>query len=61
MAAIEMLYDLALGDFRPDLTLILNIPVETGMEEYAAAPATRTATNRWILNFTIVYAMGFFK
>ena len=27
-----MLYDLALGDFRPDLTLILNIPVETGME-----------------------------
>ena len=32
MAAIEMLYDLALGDFRPDLTLILNIPVETGMK-----------------------------
>ena len=31
MRAIEALYEIALGDFVPDLTLILDIPVETGV------------------------------
>jgi dTMP kinase len=31
MEAIETLYEVALGDFVPDLTVILDIPVETGM------------------------------
>ncbi len=31
-AAIETLYKLALGDFRPDLTLILDLPVERAMK-----------------------------
>lgn len=31
MKAIETLYEIALGDFIPDLTLILDIPVETGI------------------------------
>lgn len=30
--AIETLYDIALGDFAPDLTIILDVPVETGMK-----------------------------
>ncbi|MGB0631849.1 MAG: dTMP kinase [Alphaproteobacteria bacterium] len=29
--AIEMLYELTLGDFVPDLTLVLDLPVATGM------------------------------
>ena len=32
MSAIETLYQLALGDFRPDLTLILDLPVERAMK-----------------------------
>jgi dTMP kinase len=32
MGAIEMLYEIALDDFVPDLTIILDIPVETGVE-----------------------------
>tara|TARA_Y100001970_G_C14255565_1_gene875110 strand:+ start:6009 stop:6647 length:639 start_codon:yes stop_codon:yes gene_type:complete len=30
--AIEMLYDLILGDFKPDLTLVLDLPLETSLE-----------------------------
>lgn len=36
LAQIEMLYRLAVGDFRPDLTLILDLPVETGLARAAA-------------------------
>ena len=32
MSAIDTLYELALGDFRPDLTLILDLPVERAMK-----------------------------
>jgi dTMP kinase len=32
MGAIETLYEIALDDFVPDLTIILDIPVETGVE-----------------------------
>jgi dTMP kinase len=32
MGAIEKLYEIALDDFVPDLTIILDIPVETGVE-----------------------------
>ena len=32
MGAIETLYEIALDDFVPDLTIILDIPVETGAE-----------------------------
>mgnify|MGYP001178662589 CR=1 FL=1 len=31
MTAIETLYEIALGDFAPDLTIILDIPVEKGV------------------------------
>ena len=32
MGAIQTLYEIALDDFVPDLTIILDIPVETGVE-----------------------------
>lgn len=32
LSVIETLYEIALGDFRPDVTLVLDIPVERGME-----------------------------
>lgn len=35
-AAIERLYDVAVGDFRPDLTLILDIPVDAGLQRALA-------------------------
>ncbi len=34
--AIERLYEVAVGDFRPDLTLILDLPVEEGLRRSAA-------------------------
>lgn len=36
MDAIETLYDVALGDFAPDLTVILDVPVEIGMQRMNA-------------------------
>ncbi len=32
MSAIEALYEIALDDFAPDLTIVLDIPVETGIK-----------------------------
>jgi dTMP kinase len=36
LTEIESLYRLAVGDFRPDLTLILDLPVEIGLARAAA-------------------------
>lgn len=36
MAAIDMLYEMTLGDFVPDLTLVLDLPVETGLSRMRA-------------------------
>lgn len=36
MEAIETLYEVALGDFAPDLTIVLDVPVETGMKRMNA-------------------------
>lgn len=35
-AVIAKIYELAVGDFRPDLTFILDLPAETGLERAAA-------------------------
>ena len=43
-ATLERLYDVAVGSFRPDLTLILDLPVETGL---ARASARRGAETRY--------------
>lgn len=41
-AMLGTLYDIAVGDFRPDLTLILDLPVEIGLKRAAARRGTET-------------------
>ena len=41
-AMLGTLYDVAVGDFRPDLTLILDLPVETGLQRAASRRGTET-------------------
>ena len=38
-ATIREIYDLTIGDFRPDLTFILDLPAEAGLERAAARKA----------------------
>lgn len=42
MAQVESLYKVAVGDFAPDLTLILDLPVETGLARAAARRGVET-------------------
>jgi dTMP kinase len=42
LAMLERLYEIAVGDFRPDLTLILDLPVETGLARAAARRGSET-------------------
>ncbi len=42
LATIESLYDIAVGDFRPDLTLILDMPVDAGLARAAARRGSET-------------------
>jgi len=44
LATLDRLYDVAVGSFRPDLTLILDLPVETGL---ARANARRGSETRY--------------
>jgi dTMP kinase len=44
LAALDRLYDVAVGVFRPDLTLMLDLPVDTGL---ARAAARRGAETRY--------------
>jgi len=39
---LDELYAIAVGDFRPDLTLILDLPIETGLTRAAARRGTET-------------------
>jgi dTMP kinase len=41
-AMLGTLYDIAVGDFRPNLTLILDLPVEAGLKRAAARRGTET-------------------
>lgn len=43
-SVIETLYRLAVGDFRPDLTLILDLPVEAGLARAAARHGAASGT-----------------
>ena len=42
LATIERLYEISVGDFWPDLTLILDLPIETGLTRAAARRGTET-------------------
>ena len=39
---LERLYEVAVGDFRPDLTLILDLPIEAGLARAAARRGSET-------------------
>ena len=41
-AMLGELYDIAVGDFRPDLTLMLDLPVDVGLARAAARRGTET-------------------
>jgi len=42
LAALARLHEVAIGGFRPDLTLILDLPVDTGLARAAARRGTET-------------------
>jgi dTMP kinase len=42
LAMLERLYEIAVGDFRPDLTLILDLPVAAGLARAASRRGTET-------------------
>ncbi|MBS0541090.1 MAG: dTMP kinase, partial [Proteobacteria bacterium] len=42
LAMLGNLYEVAVGDFRPDLTLILDVPIDTGLARAAARRGTET-------------------
>jgi dTMP kinase len=42
LAALARLHDVAVGGFRPDLTLILDLPIDTGLARAAARRGTET-------------------
>ncbi|HEY6982930.1 dTMP kinase, partial [Reyranella sp.] len=42
LAALERLYEVAVGDFTPDLTLILDLPVEAGLARAASRRGVET-------------------
>ena len=42
LGMLDRLYDIAVGEFRPDLTVILDLPVATGLARAAARPGAET-------------------
>jgi dTMP kinase len=51
LAEIETLYGLAVGDFAPDLTLILDLPVEIGLQRAATRAGAETRFERFGVDF----------
>jgi len=58
-APIETLQRVALGDFRPDLTLILDLPVEVGLERANARRGGEDRYERMDLTFHKTLRNGF--
>jgi dTMP kinase len=48
---LNRLYNIAVGDFAPDLTFVLDLPVETGLERAAARRGTETRYENLPLDF----------
>lgn len=55
------LYDMAVGDFCPDLTLILDLPVETGLARAAARRGSETRYESLPIAFHERVRAGFLK
>lgn len=58
-AMLERLYELAVGDFRPDLTLILDLPIEVGLARAAARRGAETRYESLPLEFHRRVKAGF--
>jgi len=57
----DQLYKVAVGDFRPDLTLILDLPIETGLLRAAARRGTETRYENLPLDFHARVRSGFLE
>jgi dTMP kinase len=51
LTEIEALYRLAVGDFAPDLTLVLDLPVETGLQRAATRAGGENRFERFGIDF----------
>ena len=58
---ITRLYDIAVGDFRPDLTLVLDLPVEIGLARAAARRGVETRYENLPLDFHHRVRAGFLE
>jgi dTMP kinase len=58
---LERLYGIAVGDFQPDLTLILDLPVETGLGRAAARRGTETRYEGLPIDFHRRVKAGFLE
>ncbi len=58
-AMLGTLYDIAVGDFRPNLTLILDLPVEAGLKRAAARRGTETRYESLPVDFHARVRAGF--
>lgn len=58
---LKRLYNIAVGDFAPDLTLILNLPVEMGLARAAARRGTETRYESLPVEFHRQVQTGFLE
>jgi dTMP kinase len=59
LAKIDRLYEIAVGDFRPDLTVILDLPVELGLSRAARRAGTETRYESMDIEFHRRLRKGF--
>jgi dTMP kinase len=57
----EQLYEVAVGAFRPDLTVMLDLPVETGLERAAARRGSETRYESLPMDFHRRVRAGFLE
>jgi dTMP kinase len=60
-AMLERLYDVAVGDFRPDLTLILDLPIDVGLARAAARRGAETRYENLPIEFHQRVKAGFLE
>jgi len=61
LAMLERLYDVAVGDFRPDLTLVLDLPIDVGLARAAARRGTETRYESLPIEFHERVKAGFLE
>ena len=61
LAMLERLYGVAVGDFRPDLTLVLDLPIDVGLARAAARRGTETRYESLPIEFHRRVKAGFLE